>query len=460
LSSPTSPLSKLVSAKLCSNDASRSPTDIASEEFHDASFDVFFPKPFNDDQIEIVRRLKQADGLVVQGPPGTGKTHTIANLICHAMATGERVLVVSRGEAALAVLKDQLPPEVQPLAIAVLSSERQGLRQIESAVREIQSVVEGTRPENRRNAIRRMEAEIDGLRKRVVAIDHELDAIAAAHLSKIGPRGESPAELAQRVVKERDGFSWFTDRPTLFASEVGFGDNDIAALAESRRRAGDLLDHVAAVLPSPADLPSAEIVRRWHEDLVRAGQLQETANTGPVSALRITPEVAEHALDLADALHSFASSHPVEQDALWLSPFRLAAIRGETGGWTGLLRERLQEWAALDAERLELARRSVELPPGILDSFDAREAVVRAAAAERLWPMLSIGKGAAKALVANVRLDGAAVRDDDTEGWRHVAAVMQHHARRQEVGARWQTFASEVGAPVHTRTPWSRLRSR
>jgi hypothetical protein len=36
------------------------------------------------------------------------------------MATGERVLVVSRGEAALAVLKEQLPREVQPLAIAVL----------------------------------------------------------------------------------------------------------------------------------------------------------------------------------------------------------------------------------------------------------------------------------------------------------------------------------------------------
>src|SRR5207237_1075619 len=50
--------------------------------------DVFFPKPFNDDQLEILRRLSQSDGLVVQGPPGTGKTHTIANLLCHAMATG------------------------------------------------------------------------------------------------------------------------------------------------------------------------------------------------------------------------------------------------------------------------------------------------------------------------------------------------------------------------------------
>ena len=127
----------------------------------------FFPKPFNDDQLEIIRRLSRADGLVVQGPPGTGKTHTIANLICHAMATGQRVLVVSRGEAALAVLKEQLPQEVQPLAIAVLSNEREGLRQIESAIREIQSVVEGTQPQNRRATIARLEKELEGLRKRV-----------------------------------------------------------------------------------------------------------------------------------------------------------------------------------------------------------------------------------------------------------------------------------------------------
>ncbi len=77
--------------------------------------DVFFPKPFNDDQVAIVARLSKVDGLVVQGPPGTGKTHTIANLICHALALGQRVLVVSRGEAALSVLRDQLPEKVRPL---------------------------------------------------------------------------------------------------------------------------------------------------------------------------------------------------------------------------------------------------------------------------------------------------------------------------------------------------------
>ena len=53
----------------------------------------FFPLPFNDDQLEIIRRLEGRDstGVVVQGPPGTGKTHTIANIICHFLATRRRV---------------------------------------------------------------------------------------------------------------------------------------------------------------------------------------------------------------------------------------------------------------------------------------------------------------------------------------------------------------------------------
>lgn len=200
----------------------------------DDTLDVFFSKPFNDDQLEIIRRLSKADGLVVQGPPGTGKTHTIANLICHAMATGQRVLVVSRGEAALAILKEQLPPEVQPLAIAVLSSEREGLRQIESAIREIQGVVEGTQPRNGRATIPRLEKELEGLRKRISEIDHELDAIALVHLTKIDPRSETPAELAQRVVAEREAFAWFSDRPLRFVSETALDDREITALFEAR----------------------------------------------------------------------------------------------------------------------------------------------------------------------------------------------------------------------------------
>jgi hypothetical protein len=237
------------------------------------SLDAFFPKPFNDDQISIVRRLSHADGLVVQGPPGTGKTHTIANIICHAMATGQRVLVTSRGEPALAVLKEQLPQEVQQLAIAILSNEREGLKQVEHAVREIQSVVEGSSPEERVTAIRRLEAEIEHLRSKLDEIDRALDSIAKVHLSKIGPRNETPAEVAKRLVHERETFRWFTDTPSKFASETGLNEQDMAALGRARRRARKHLNHLHATLPSPADLPTSEVVRRCHEDLLRAHDL-------------------------------------------------------------------------------------------------------------------------------------------------------------------------------------------
>jgi hypothetical protein len=96
----------------------------------------FFPKPFNEEQIAIVERLESADveGVVVQGPPGTGKTHTIANIICHYLATGRRVLVTSKSEGALTVLRDQIPEGIRDLAISLLTSERQGLKQLEATV--------------------------------------------------------------------------------------------------------------------------------------------------------------------------------------------------------------------------------------------------------------------------------------------------------------------------------------
>ncbi|MEI6387569.1 MAG: hypothetical protein WCQ50_13105 [Spirochaetota bacterium] len=57
--------------------------------------DLYFPKPFNGEQVRIVQLLEIHDGVIVQGPPGTGKTHTIANVICHFLAEGKRVLVTS-----------------------------------------------------------------------------------------------------------------------------------------------------------------------------------------------------------------------------------------------------------------------------------------------------------------------------------------------------------------------------
>ena len=105
--------------------------------------DLYFPKAFNDEQVRIIQLLDDSDGVVVQGPPGTGKTHTIANVICHYLAEGKRVLVTSMKDPALAVLQEQLPEEIRPLAISLLTSEQEGMKQFEHAIQKIASEVQG-----------------------------------------------------------------------------------------------------------------------------------------------------------------------------------------------------------------------------------------------------------------------------------------------------------------------------
>ncbi len=112
----------------------REPSDEPEEE--NAVFDgeVFFPKPSNDEQRRIVDKIRAASGVLVQGPPGTGKSHTIANLICHLLATGQRTLITAKTPRALQVLEGLVPDELRPLCINLLGSGLEERRSLESSV--------------------------------------------------------------------------------------------------------------------------------------------------------------------------------------------------------------------------------------------------------------------------------------------------------------------------------------
>ena len=190
--------------------------------------DLFFPKPFNDDQVQIIRRLEKSDGLVVQGPPGTGKTHTIANIICHMLATGRRVLVVSHGETAFSVVRDQF----RKASVISRSAWRLGAGGPEASRK-------SDRPHARhRECCRRqpsastkpdpqLEANIVKSRKRLAEIDERTATIAARHLSRVPGGTETPYQIAKRVVEDRALHEWFTDRPDRVFVESGIDDATI-----------------------------------------------------------------------------------------------------------------------------------------------------------------------------------------------------------------------------------------
>ena len=416
----------------------------AAPSFGPAPGDVFFPKPFNDDQVAIVHRLAEAEGLVVQGPPGTGKTHTIANIICHAMALGQRVLVVSRGEAALSVLRDQLPEKVRPLTIAILSSERQGLRQVEGALREIQAVVEESRPEIRLAAIRRCEAEIVKIRGRLAAIDAEVDGIAGLQDRPIGPAGELPADLARVLAEDRGAIAWFDDPPELYVGETGLDAALMARLAAARAAVGDHLDHAAADLPDPKDLPAAEALAAWHDDLLGAEALAAAAAAGPARPLHVAPPAAEAAARAASALRNLAEAVEALAGQAWLAPHIAAALARDGSDWGAALVGCCDAWRATEAERGRLAALAVDLSAGIEADPEAREAVARAARGERPWPRLSLGHAPAKDRVAAIRV-GAQPPGREPAAWQAVADALALAAARAALAAKWRHLAAESG---------------
>ncbi len=96
--------------------------------------ETYFPLPANDAQIKIAQRLNMGRGLLVQEPPGTGKSQTIANLICHLLAKGKRVLVTSQTLRALKVLQDKIPKELSALCVSILGNDTSAFKNMENSV--------------------------------------------------------------------------------------------------------------------------------------------------------------------------------------------------------------------------------------------------------------------------------------------------------------------------------------
>ena len=362
---------------------------------------LFFPKPFNDEQIEIVRRLEAADGIVVQGPPGTGKTHTISNIICHYMATGRRVLVASHGEPALAVLRDQLPEGVRDLAISITATEREGFRQLETAVRLLQSVVDSIRPGEQAKLIRDLENSVVGLRGRMASIDAEIERLALVQLAPAFGEGH-PVALARKVALSGQRFGWFEDRPSGISAEFAPSDNDIAALRAARLNLGSQLEHIACVLPSVEDLPDAEAVAQLHDDLIRSRRFAEGASRDPSIRLRIdSPAAAGQALRAAAALEILRRTRALVDEGVWLKTLADRSIMSNgTDGLTDLVRKFLTDAQPIVRERERYLALPVDLPEGfVMPTADVAALVGRLAAGEQVYGYFAFRERALRPIV-------------------------------------------------------------
>jgi DNA replication protein DnaC len=181
--------------------------------------EIFFPKPSNEEQLRIVDKIRSAGGVLVQGPPGTGKSHTIANLICHLLATGERTLITAKTPRALQVLEELVPSELRPLCINLLGSGLDERRSLESSVGGILRKNEEWKEDRAKKERKELEERLRYLREERAKVSRRLLDIreSETHSQSIaeGTYRGTAARIAEAVNRDKPTYEWFADTVPL-----------------------------------------------------------------------------------------------------------------------------------------------------------------------------------------------------------------------------------------------------
>jgi len=414
--------------------------------------ELYFPLPYNREQETIIQQLERSPGVAVQGPPGTGKTHTIANIISHYLASGKRILVTSKGEPALKVLQQKIPEAIRPLTVALLSGDKEGMRQFQAAIEAIIHTLTHLNPALEQERIAACRTALDRAHEDMARIDHRIDEIAYAQLADIEVDGVAmrALKMAELVVHGREQFGWFDDELSLAPEHAPpFADEAGMRLRETRRKLGADLLYCQARIPSADALPAAAAIGQLHVALQTLRDIERDEAGGTLPALRAaTPEVMQHAHLLLAALDAAIA--------------RVAALEESGHDWVFTLRDKLRrpqfatERASLEAlftemdallqARAEFMQKPVNAPREALELPKALEAIARAAASGKPFGLFAFGAGEVKPHVNAIRVAGLAPAS--REDWAHVQRFAGLHAQVLSFVVRWNAFAELLSLPL------------
>jgi len=414
--------------------------------------ELYFPEPFNDEQVQIIQMLQAHDGVVVQGPPGTGKTHTIANVICHYLALGKRVLVTSMKDPALAVLQEKLPESIRPLAISLLTSEAEGMKQFEFAINKISAEVTRIDRAVYRREIEQIDGQIDSLHARITKADREIANWARLNLDKIQIDEETltPLEAAAEVAASWREIAWFPDALGIESMyKPQFGNQDISALREARRAVGNDLVYLGKRVPQIGEFPETRKLLQVHADLSRLSELKSQEAHG------IVPSLVSTTLDTVQA--AMEASAKVSNLKLLLQE-----IDNAQQAWTSDLKQYLRrsskneildlflglngEIAAALETRRQFLSKPVSLPEGFESNSELVQAVENLAQGKKPFGLAGMfGKSEQKR-----QLDAVTVligKPGSAADWEHVLAFVRFQQLCRTLLVRWNTLANELPLP-------------
>lgn len=329
---------------------------------------VYFPLPANEDQRQIVERLDGRHGVLVQGPPGTGKSHTIANLICHLLATGQRVLITAQTPRALQVLREKLPPEIRPLCLSVLGNDKAAQDSVEDSVRNITDKADAWNGDAATEEIRKAEAELDRLTQRETTLEREVRTFREAeiheHTIAEGAYTGTAQGIARKVRQDAPRFTWFTDTiepegylPIEADELAAYRDGIIRVSQERAAEVG--LRRPARGTDIPAGDKLIALVKDYHALRERVRPIAD----GEVHLGTLPLDELRTACSALRALQAAVQQLP-RSATPWAAVAVADVLRGAGGSWDLLLSHTFAAVSAQGDVAAKLDQADIRLPAG------------------------------------------------------------------------------------------------
>jgi very-short-patch-repair endonuclease len=319
------------------------------------------PLSANKQQLKIVQQLNQHAFVVVQGPPGTGKTHTIANLLGHLLANGQKVLITAEKDQALREIRDKLPAEIRDLCVSSVGRDDQDRHQLQESVRILQARkgdFEATREDDRRR--------LEDISTRIDEIIHrqaELNSRLAQEREwetiphEVGDYNGVPGAIAAGLADDRERHEWFSDHyqaegdPLPSAGKAAkYLDLHLDGnLNEVLRRFPESIPDDWHRLVGPDEF--RELVGTFSRCRIRVDEVLDCENDPLFQPLRRLDRfhratVAERAEEIAEMLE--------RQDGLtgWLGEVQSDVLQGRTDQWS-LLASKVEDHLRVAQLRLD-----------------------------------------------------------------------------------------------------------
>ncbi|WP_435949165.1 AAA domain-containing protein [Psychrobacter sp. DM8] len=424
-----------------------------SESYTSTPAELYFPKAFNSEQVQIIQKLDVHDGVVVQGPPGTGKTHTIANVICHYLALGKGVLVTSMKDPALKVLQDKLPESIRPLAVSLLTSENDGLKQFEHTIKKISSEVSNLNREAYKKDILMLDDQIDTVHAQLASTDNKITAWARLNLDDIVIDNETikPIDAATEVAKNQQLIKSFPD--TLGIEDTfqpRFNPHNITELMTARIKLGDDLNYLNKEIPATTDFPPINAIRQLHKDLIYLNESQQAEKLGALPSL-VNPSAS-----------TISIAHDTASNLSRLIEL-IQKLEAANQNWTGDIQNHLADKTKQDIIKhfnilnddikSTFSERTVYLtkPISMSDDFDTNteltDAVRKLSEGQKPFGLAGIfGKSAQKKSLEDITIVSS--KPKTVEDWQYISSYVDFRKKSQELVVRWNALSHDLSLPV------------